>query len=189
MCSFNVCCRVNVFEQRVQAKSLWPIWDFTCLSRSAFVRNLDSQNEQSNFLTPLWRCTCIRSWVFCLKPFPQRSQRWAFWFKCIAKWDLRTLVCAKRLWQYEHTYGLSPVCFLIWIFSDFFSVNLESHWVHAQGFVPEWDWICLLRFPWVVNFDEQRLHWNGRSPCAASDGSLSFLYWQTSPYSSHTGRA
>ena len=59
--------------------------------------------------------------------------------KCMARCDLKMLVCENLFPQTLHTYGLAPVCFLMCIFKDFFSVNLPSHRLQAQGLIP----VCL----------------------------------------------
>ena len=58
------------------------------------------------------------------------------------------------------------------IFKDFFSVNLPSHRLQAQGLIPECVWVCRFRLPFVENFESHKWQPKGFSP-------VCLLLWMT----------
>ena len=75
---------------------------FKNIYSSPFVRNLNWQSVHWYFRNPACRCSCSRSWDFCLNDFPHWLHKWARWFRCIAMWDWRMLVCENALRHTEH---------------------------------------------------------------------------------------
>jgi hypothetical protein len=110
---------------------------FKNIYSSPFVRNLNWQSVHWYFRNPACRCSCSRSWDFCLNDFPHWLHKWALWFRCIAMWDWRMLVCENALRHTEHLQDLMQQILIR-------KTNKKDEMCHA------WEtWDLQLSFRWL----------------------------------------